>query len=78
MVDPNPFDDVDRAIGEIIVKQLETVKVLDGLEADLNTWECDFLQSVLDQLEKQRRSLTQKQIEVVRRLCEQYDVECDL
>ena len=77
MTDENPFEDVDRAISEIIEKQLETVKALDGMQADVTSWEADFLESVLVQL-LDKRALSQKQIEVVRRMCESYDVECDL
>ncbi len=77
MTDPNPFEDFDRAIGEIIEKQLETIKALDGMEADVTPWEAEFLETVLVQLSK-KRALSQGQIEVVRRMCESYDVECDL
>lgn len=77
MTETNPFEDVDRAIGEILAKQLETVRELDGLEADVTSWEAEFLETVLTQL-LEKRALSQKQIEVVRRMCESYDVECDL
>jgi hypothetical protein len=77
MVDPNPFDDVDRAIGEIIVKQLDIVRELDGMEADVTSWESEFLDSVLKQLEA-KRPLTQRQIDIVHRMCNSYDVEFDL
>lgn len=73
----NPFEDVERAIAETIQSQLDTVKELDDMEVDVTEWEASFLESVLTQLQ-QKRALSQKQIEIVRRMCEQYDVECDL
>ena len=73
----NPFEDVERAIDAIIKKQLEMVKELDGMERDVTEWEASFLDSVLKQLEK-KVPLSQKQIDVVRRMSEQYDIECDL
>jgi hypothetical protein len=78
MSDQNPFGDIERAFTETLRAQLETVRELDGLEQDLNTWECSFLQDVLNQLEKSKRPLSQNQIEVVRRLCEDYNVDFDL
>jgi hypothetical protein len=77
VADPNPFDDVERAVAKIIESQLETVRELDGMQADVTTWEAEFLDSVLKQLAA-KTPLSQKQIEVVRRMCDTYDVGCDL
>lgn len=77
MTDLNSFDDIDRAVGEIIAKQLEIVKELDGMEVDVTSWESEFLDSILKQLEA-KRPLTQKQIDIVHRMCNSYDVEFDL
>jgi len=78
VTDQNPFGDMDRVFQRTLEIQLETVRAIDGLDQDLNTWESTFLDSVIKQLENEKRPLSQKQLEVVRRLCEQYDVECDL
>lgn len=78
VADPNPFEDVERAVAKIVASQLETVRELDGMEKDVTEWEANFLNDVLFQLENQKRPLTQKQIEVVRRMAEQYDIGCDL
>lgn len=77
MADPNPFEDVERAVAKIVESQLETVRELDGMEADVTAWEAEFLDSVIKQLGA-KTPLSQKQIEIVRRMCESYDVECDL
>lgn len=74
---PNPFEDVERAVAEMIQSQLDTVSELDRMDVDVTAWEADFLQTVLNQLAA-KRALSQGQIEVVRRMCSQYDVECDL
>jgi glutamate formiminotransferase len=73
----NPFEDVERAVAEMIESQLDTVKELDAMEVDVTEWEANFLESVLTQLGA-KRALSQAQIEIVRRMCSQYDVECDL
>lgn len=74
---PNPFEDVERAVAEMIQSQLDTVKELDAMDVDVTAWEAEFLESVLTQLVA-KRALSQAQIEVVRRMCSHYDVECDL
>jgi hypothetical protein len=77
MAEANPFGDIDRAFDETLKQQLELLKELDEMENDVTEWESSFLDSVLKQLEK-KIPLSQKQIEIVRRMSEQYDVECDL
>ncbi len=47
------------------------------MEVDVTSWEGEFLDSVLKQLEA-KRPLTQKQIDVIHRMCDSYDVEFDL
>lgn len=74
----NAFDDVERAVEKIIEIQLETIKELDEMDVDVTPWEADFLQGVMNQLRQEKRALSQGQIEIVRRMCSQYDVECDL
>jgi hypothetical protein len=71
----NPFEDVERAVAEAIARQLELVRELDAMEVDVTPWEADFLNNVLQQLEKDRRALTQTQLETLRKMCEQYDIE---
>jgi hypothetical protein len=73
----NPFEDVERAVAEAIVRQLELVRELDGLEVDVTPWEADFLNSVILQLENEKRPLTQNQLDILHRMCEQYDIEFD-
>jgi len=72
------FDDVEKAVEKIIESQLETIKELDDMDVDVTPWEADFLQGVMNQLRQEKRALSQGQIEIVRRMCNQYDVECDL
>jgi hypothetical protein len=76
MADTNPFEDVDRAIGALIEKQLELVRELDRMDVDVTSWEADFIQSVLTQLEA-KTPLTPKQLAVVHRMVETYEIETD-
>lgn len=78
MTEADSFDDVERAVEQIIKTQLETIRELDAMEVDVTPWEADFLQRVLTQLNDEKKALSQGQIDIVRRMCEQYDVECDL
>ncbi len=70
----NPFEDVEKAIGEAVARQLELVRELDAMEVDVTPWEADFLSNVLQQLEK-KTPLTQSQLDVLHRMCNQYDIE---
>jgi hypothetical protein len=76
MTDVNPFDDVDRAIGALVSKQLELVKELDHMDVDVTSWEAEFIDSVLRQLEA-KTPLTPKQLAVVQRMVETYELETD-
>lgn len=76
-VEPNPFEDVERAVDKIVQSHLEIVRDLDRMEVDVTPWEASFLDNVLKQLEK-KTPLSQGQIDIVRRMAEQYDIECDL
>ncbi len=78
MAEVNPFGDMDRAFDETLKQQLELLKELDEMDAEVSSWEADFLQTTLVQLQKAKRPMSQRQIETVRRMCEQYDVSCDL
>lgn len=69
----NPFDDVERAVSAAIASQLAQTKALDEMETDVTSWEADFLDSCLKQL-KAGRALSQKQIEVLNRMSDQYGV----
>lgn len=71
----NPFEDVERAIAEAIERQLEIISQLDTMEVDVTSWEADFLQNVLNQLKTDRKPLTQGQLEILHRMCDQYDIE---
>ncbi len=78
MSDPtNPFEDVERAVAEAVQRQLDTITELDHMDVNVTEWEAEFIDSILKQLHA-KRALSQGQIEIVRRMCEQYDVECDL
>jgi len=74
----NPFEDIEKAIAEAIERQLELVRELDSMEVDVTAWEADFLQNVLTQLNKKREPLTQGQLDILRRMAHDYDIECDL
>ena len=78
MPDSNPFEDVERAVSEIIAKQLEMVRELDSMEVDVTSWEADFLSDVIDRLEKKKIPLTQGQIDIIHKMCDRYDLEFDL
>lgn len=70
----NPLDDAERGILAIIASQLAQAQALDGMEdVDVTSWEADFLDSVLKQL-KAGRPLSQKQIDVLNRMSDQYGV----
>lgn len=69
----NPFDDVERAASAAIASQLAQVKALDEMETEVTSWEANFLDSCLKQLGA-GRALSQKQIEVLNRMSDQYGV----
>ena len=75
MSDENPFEDVEKAIDALLKKQLELVKEIDEMDVDVTPWEADFLENVLRQLQKEKRPLTQGQLDIVHRLCETYDID---
>jgi hypothetical protein len=69
------FDDVEKVVAEAITRQLELVRELDAMEIDVTAWEADFLQTVLNQLNDLRRPLTQTQLEILHRMCNQYEID---
>lgn len=73
----NPFGDIDRAFNETLERQLALAKALDVMEDDLNTWEAGFLQSILDQLQIDKRPLTQRQLDTLHKMCDQYGIDRD-
>lgn len=73
MVDNNPFEDINRAIEEAVARQLEIVKELDSMEVDVTTWEANFLDTVIKQLNG-KTPLTQTQLETLHRMCNQYEI----
>lgn len=72
----NPFGEIDRAFNEALQKHLDVAKELDAMETDVTSWEASFLESIIKQLEG-RTPLSQKQIDVLHRMCEAYEIECD-
>lgn len=72
------FDDVERAVGAIVAKHLEQVRAIDRADVTVNSWEAGFLDTVLRQLETQGKPLTQNQMEIVRRMAADYDIDIDL
>lgn len=74
----NPFEDIEAAASAAIEKQLAIAKDLDTMPRDVTSFEADFLDSILVQLRTIRRPLSQKQIDVLRNMCQNYDVEFDL
>ena len=67
------FDDVERAVSALVASQLAQAKALDEMEVDVTSWEAGFLESCLRQLQA-GRALSQKQIEVLNRMSDQYGV----
>ena len=67
------FDDVERAVSALVASQLAQAKALDEMEVDVTSWEAGFLESCLRQLQA-GRALSQKQIEVLNRMYDQYGV----
>jgi len=76
--DPNPFDDVERAVAEIVARHLDQVRAIDRADIEVNSWEAEFLSSVLEQLEDKKKPLTQKQMDVVRNMATRYEIDIDL
>ena len=72
------FADVERALEEALQMHLEQVLSIDRAEINVTSWEADFLDTVLKQLQDQKKPLTATQLDIVRRMCEQYDIDCDL
>ena len=60
----------------LVAKQLELVKELDRMDVDVTPWEASFLDSILKQLQA-KQPLTQKQLEVVHRMADTYEIETD-
>lgn len=73
----NPFGDVEREAEEYRLRHLAMAEALDRMERDVTSWEADFLDSILKQLREEKRALTQKQIDVLNRMCSEYDVDLD-
>ncbi len=74
MPDPNPFEDVERAVAAAIEKQLAIALELDGMETDVTSWEASFLQSILTQL-REKRPLSQRQLDILNRMAADYDID---
>jgi hypothetical protein len=72
------FGDVERAFEEALAMHLDQVLAIDRSDVTVTSWEADFLDSVLKQLQNQKKPLTATQLDIVRRMCGQYDIECDL
>lgn len=71
----NPFEDVERKANEELDRYLALARALDEMEGDVTSWEAEFLDTIIKQLRDERRMLSQKQIETLNRMCEQYGVE---
>lgn len=69
----NPFDEVQNAAAAAVARQLAQVEALDQMETEVTSWEAGFLDSALKQL-RAGRALSQKQIEVLNRMSDQYGV----
>ncbi len=77
MAAENPCGEIDRAFNETLAAHLKLAEALDSMEDDLNTWEAGFLQSILDQLRIDKRPLSQKQIETLYKMCDEYGIDRD-
>ena len=73
----NPFGEIEKSVAETIATQLALVEELDGMDRDLNTWESGFVQSVLDQLKIDKRPLTQRQLDTLYKMCDEYGIDRD-
>ncbi len=69
----DPFEGVERGIQAAIESQLAQAKALDEMEVDVTSFEASFLDSVLKQL-RAGRALSQKQIDLLNRMSNQYEV----
>lgn len=70
----NPFGDIEREAQEQRQKHLAMAEALDFLDEEVTSWEAEFLDTVLKQLHEGKRALTQKQIDVLNRMCDEYGV----
>lgn len=75
--DANPFGEIEKQAADVLMRHLALAIALDLMEDDLNTWEAGFLQSVLDQLRVDKRPLTQKQIDKLYEMADQYGIDRD-
>lgn len=69
----DPFEDVERGVQALVASQLAQAKALDEMEVDVTSWEAGFLDSIMKQL-RAGRALSQKQIETLNRMSDQYGV----
>lgn len=68
----NPFEDVEAQAAEESERHLEMARALDGMEQDVTSWEADFLDSVLRQLQIRGVPLTTKQADILEEMYERY------
>lgn len=71
----NPFESIEQDEENERLKHLATAKALDELEVDVTSWESEFLDSILKQLLNEKRGLSQKQIDILNRMCGRYGIE---
>lgn len=70
----NPFGDVEREAEDERLKRLEMAVALDSMEVDVTSWEAGFLDRIIKKLRDQKLGLTQREIEILNQMCEQYGV----
>ena len=73
----NPFEDIERALEGALQRHLDLALELDQMDQDVTPWECDFLESVIVRLRNKKTPLTQGQIDILYRMCDQYGIDRD-
>ncbi len=67
------FEEIERAAAEGIKKHLATVEALDHMDASVDSYEAEFLDTALRQL-RAGRGLTQRQVEFLNRMSDKYEI----
>lgn len=69
------FDDVEKAAEAELQKQLDLVREVDQMDEDVNSWEAEFLDSLLKRLDEEKIPLTSKQLEILHLMRKKYGLE---
>ena len=69
------FGDVEKAAEAELQKQLDLVREVDQMDEDVNSWEAEFLDSLLKRLDEEKIPLTSKQLEILHLMRKKYGLE---